>query len=131
MGDSVEVIKSSQGLSRRGTADDQLLSGDVVWKRLVTMATQVDLSPRARVPPPEPRVRVKVRERASRRALTQAVDTAEAEARAHQVAAPLVECYTQHVGLSMVQYARLGPGRRIHILDTALITISATWCQFV
>jgi hypothetical protein len=123
LGYSVEVIEPAQGLSLRGTADDQLFSGDVVRKLLVKMETQVDLSQRARVPPPEPSVRVKVRERASRRAVKQAVETAEAEARAHKVAEQLVDWYNQHVGLSMVQYARLGTGRRIHILDTTHIEV--------
>src|SRR5712691_9681429 len=102
LGYSVEVIEPAQGLSLRGTADDQLFSGDVVRKLLVKMETQVDLSQRARVPPPEPSVRVKVRERASRRAVKQAVETAEAEARAHKVAEPLVDWYNQHVELQSV-----------------------------
>lgn len=123
LGYSVEVIKPSQGLSLRGTADDQLFSGDVVRKLLVKMETLADLSQHARVPPPEPSVRVKVRERASRRAVKKAVDTAEAEARAHQVAAQLMDWYNQHVGLSLVQYARLGKGRRIHILDTTHLEV--------
>ena len=123
LGYSVEVIEPSQGLSLRGTADDQLFSGDVVRKLLVKMETQADLSQLAPVPPPEPRVRVKVRERASRRAGKQAVDTAEAEARAHKVAEQLVDWYNQHVGLSMVPYARLGKGRRMHILDTTHIEV--------
>ena len=73
--------------------------------------------------PPEASVRVKVRGGASRRAVKQAVDTAEAEARAHKVAEQLVDWYNQHVGLSMVQYACLGKGRRIHILDTTHIEV--------
>jgi Transposase DDE domain len=123
LGYSVEVIEPAHGLSLRGTADDQLFSGDVVRKLLVKMETQADLSQPARLPPPEASVRVKVRERASRRAVKQAVDTAEAEARAHKVAEQLVDWYNQHVGLSMVQYARLGKGRRIHILDTTHIEV--------
>jgi hypothetical protein len=43
-------------------------------------------------------VAVKVRERASRRAVKQAVDAAEAEARTQQVAAQLVGWYNQQVG---------------------------------
>jgi hypothetical protein len=87
------------------------------------METQADLSQPARLPPPEPSVSVKVRERASRRAVKQAVDKAEAEARAHKVAEQLVDWYNQHVGLSLVQYARLGKGRRMHILDTTHIEV--------
>ena len=66
---------------------------------------------------------VKGRERASRRAVKQAVDEAEAEARAQQVAAQLVSWYNQQVGVSLLQYARLGRGRRIHILDTTHVEV--------
>jgi hypothetical protein len=108
LGYSVEVIEPAQGLSLRGTSDDKLFSGDVVRKLLVQMEQQADLHQAARLlPPQEPSVAVKVRERASRRAVKQAVDAAEAEARARQVAAPLVDWYNQHGGVSMVQYARL------------------------
>src|SRR5262245_58660233 len=123
LGYSVEVIAPAHGLSLRGTSDDQLFSGDVVRKLLVKLETPADLSQPVRLPPPEPRVSVKVRERASRRAGKQTVETAEAEARAHKVAEQLVDWYNQHVGLSMVQYARLGKGRRLHILDTTHIEV--------
>jgi DDE family transposase len=123
LGYSVEVIAPAHGLSLRGTADDQLFSGDVVRKLLVKLEAQADLSQPARLPPPAPNVRVKVRARASRRAVKQAVDGAEAEARAYKVADALMDWYNQHVGLSMVQYARLGKGRRIHILDTTHIEV--------
>jgi len=69
-------------------------------------------------------VAVKVRERASRRAVKHAVDEAEAEARAHKVAEQLVDWYNQQVGVSMLQYARLGKGRRIHILDTTRVEVA-------
>src|SRR5207253_7874192 len=112
LGYSVEVIEPSQGLSLRGTADDQLFSGDVVRKLLVKMEQQAALSQPTRRPPQEPSVAVKVRERASRRAVKQAVDAVEAAARAHKVAEQLVDWYNQHVGVSMLHYARLGKGRR-------------------
>jgi hypothetical protein len=67
---------------------------------------------------------VKVRERASRRAVKQAVDAAEAEARAHQVAEQLGGWYNQQVGVSMLHYARLGKGRRLHILDTTRVEVA-------
>ena len=88
LGYSVEVIDPAHGLSLRGTADDKLLSGDVVRKLLVQMEQQADVRQLTPLPPPEPSVAVKVRERASRRAVKQAVAEAEAEARAQQVAAP-------------------------------------------
>src|SRR5215217_5961012 len=124
LGYSVEVIAPTQGLSLRGTSDDKLFSGDVVRKLLVQMEQQADLSQARLLPPQEPSVAVKVRERASRRAVKQAVDAAEAEARAQLVAAQLITWYNQHVGISMVQYARLGRGRRIHILDTTHVEVA-------
>jgi hypothetical protein len=124
LGYSVEVVEPERGLSVRGTTDDKLFSGDVVRKLLVQMEQQVDLSQAVRPPPQERSVAVKVRERASRRAVKQAVDAAEAEARAHKVAEQLVGWYNQQVGVSMLQYARLGKGRRIHILDTTRVEVA-------
>src|SRR5437763_7828820 len=80
LGYSVEVLEPARGLSWRGTSDDKLISGDVLRKLLVQMEQQVDLSQPARLlPPQEPKVAVKVRERASRRAVKQVVDEADAE----------------------------------------------------
>jgi hypothetical protein len=118
LGYSVEVMDPEHGVSGRGTSDDTLFRGDVVRNLLVQMEQPADLSQPARRPPPEPSVAVKVRERAARRAVKHAVDEAEAEARAHQVAEPLADWYNQHGGGAMLQYARLGRGRRRHILDT-------------
>jgi hypothetical protein len=124
LGYSVEVIEPAQGLSLRGTSDDKLFSGDVVRKLLVKMEAQADLSHPGLSLLKEPSVAVKVRERASRRAAKQTVDTAEAEVRAQQVAAQLVGWDNQQVGVSMLQYARLGKGRRIHILDTTHVEVA-------
>src|SRR5262252_4973427 len=123
LGYSVEVLAPDHGMSGRGTSDDKLFSGDVVRKLLVQMEQQADLSQPVLIPPPGRRVGVKVRKRASRRAVKQAVDEADAAARALQVAAQLVGWYNQHVGGSLLQYARLGRGRRIHILDTTHIEV--------
>jgi hypothetical protein len=123
LGSSVEVIEPAPGLSWRGTSDDTRFRGDVVRKRLVQMAEQVDLSQPAPRLPKEPSVAVKGRERASRRAVKQAADTAVAEARAQQVAAHLVGWDNQHVGVSLLQHARLGRGRRLHILDTTHVEV--------
>src|SRR5262249_25497427 len=71
-----------------------------------------------RVPPCAPNQSVKVRHRASRRTVKGAVDAAEAEARAQRVAAKLMAWYNDKVGPSLLAYARVGPGRRIHIVDT-------------
>ena len=119
----MEVIAPEHGLSVRGTADEKLFSGDVVRKLLVQMEQQADLSQPVLLPPPELRVAVKVRKRASRRAVKQVVDETDAEARALQVAAQLVGWYNQHVGGSLLPYARLGRGRRMHILDTTHIAV--------
>jgi hypothetical protein len=124
LGYSVEVVEPERGLSVRGTSDDKLFSGDVVRKLLVQMDQQADLSQPTRRPPQEPSVAVKVRERAARRAVKPPVDAAEAEARAYQVAAQLVGWYNQQVGVSMLPYARLGRGRRIHILDTTHVEVA-------
>ena len=67
---------------------------------------------------------MKVRERASRRAVKQIVDEVEAETRALKVAEQLLAWYNQHVGGSMLKYARLGKGRRIHILDTTHVEVA-------
>jgi hypothetical protein len=124
LGYSVEVVAPERGLSVRGTSDDKLFSGDVVRKLLVQMEQQADLSQPAQRLPQEPSVAVKVRERASRRTVKQVIDEAEAEARAYQVAEQLMGWYNQHVGVSMLQYARLGRGRRIHILDTTPVEVA-------
>jgi Transposase DDE domain len=123
LGYSVEVREPAHGLSLRGTSDDKLFRGDVVRKLLVQMEQQADVCQPTPPPPAEPSVAVKVRERASRRAVKHAVNEAEAAARAQQVAAQLVGWYNQHVGVSMLQYARLGRGRRIHILETTQVEV--------
>ncbi len=124
LGYSVEVIAPDRGLSVRGTSDDKLFSGDVMRKLLVKMEQQGDLSQSVLRPPQEPSVAVKVRDRASRRAVKQTVDEVEAAARAQKVAEQLVDWSNQHVGVSMLQYARLGKGRRIHILDTTHVEVA-------
>jgi hypothetical protein len=103
LGSSVEVIDPAHGLSGRGTSDEKFFSGDVVRKLVVQMEQQADLSQPVLLPRPELRVAVKVRQRASRRAVKQAVDEADAAARALQVAAHLVGWYNLHVGGSLLQ----------------------------
>jgi len=123
LGYSVEVVEPARGLSLRGTADDKLFSGDVVRKLLVKMEQQVDVSQPVLRPPQEPSATVKVRERASRRAVKHVVDEAEAAMRAQKVAEQLVGWYNQQVEVSMLQYGRLGRGRRIHILDKTPVEV--------
>jgi hypothetical protein len=123
LGYSVEVLDPEQGLSRRGTSDDKLVSGDVLRKLLVKLENHVDPKAPLRLPPYEPSVSVKVRQRASRRAVKGDVDVAEAEARAQRVAATLMEWYNDTGGPSLLAYARVGKGRRIHIVDTTHVEV--------
>lgn len=123
LGYSVEVLEPAQGLSLRGTSDDKLISGDVLRKLLVKLENHVDPSAPLRLPPSEPSLGVKVRKRASRRAVKGAVDVAEAERRAQQVAAQLVAWYNAKVGPSLLDYAGVGTGRRIHIVDTTHVAV--------
>jgi hypothetical protein len=123
LGYSVEVLEPAQGLSLRGTSDDKLISGDVLRKLLVKLENQVDPNEPLRLPPYEPSLAVKVRKRASRRAVKGAVDVAEAEMRAQQVAAKLVAWYNAKVGPSLLDYAWVGTGRRIHIVDTTHVEV--------
>ncbi|MCA1600611.1 MAG: transposase [Acidobacteria bacterium] len=131
LGYAVEVMEEGCGLSSRGTADDSLLSGDSIRKLLVKMEAQVEVPPsavttvtHAELPAP-----VKVRERASRRSVKQVVDESEAEARAQAVATQLVEWYNQ-AGMEMLEYARLGRGRRLHILDTTQIEVALSTATY-
>jgi Transposase DDE domain len=123
LGYSVEVLAPAQGLSLRGTSDDKLLSGDVLRKLLIKLENQVDLNAPLRLPPQEPSLSVKVRPRASRRAVKGTFDEAEAEARAQRVAAQLVGWYNDRVGPSLLAYACVGTGRRIHIVDTTHVEV--------
>lgn len=123
LGHSLKVVEPDQGLSRRGTSDDKLISGDVLRKLLVKMEQQVDPKSPLELPPVKPSAGGKVRKRASRRAVKGRVDESEAQARGQRVAAKLLDWYNEEVGPSMVGYARLGPGRRLHILDTTGVQV--------
>ena len=123
LGYSVEVLEPEQGVSLRGTSDDKLISGDVLRKLLVKLENHVDPKAPLRLPPSEPSVSVKVRKRASRRAVKASFDATAAEARAQRVAAKLVDWYNDHVGPSLLEYARVGTGRRIHIVDTTHVEV--------
>jgi hypothetical protein len=95
-----------------------LISGDGLRKLLVKLEKHADLTTPLRLPPCEPSQVVKVRQRESRRAVKGAVEVAEAEARAQRVAAQLMAWYNDKVGPAWLAYARMGKGRRIHIVDT-------------
>ena len=97
------MLELEQGLSLRGTSDDQLISGDVLRKLLVKLENQVNLDEPVRLPPVEPSQPVKVRQRASRRAAKEVVNGGEAEARAQRGSHQLSAWDNDHVGPSLVQ----------------------------
>lgn len=126
LGYSVEVVQAGNGLSARGTSDDSVHSGDVLRKLLVKMESRVEAEAHVETTAASASVTqpLKVRERRSRRAVKQELDEQEAARRGQAVAAQLIEWYNQHVGMSMLAYARLGDGRRLHILDTTPIEVA-------
>jgi len=128
LGYSVAVLEADAGISRRGTSDDQALSGDVLRKLLAQLEAGVDEPEVARqraileeLEATAPAI--EVRERASRRAVKQRLNEPEAEARSRAVASQLVKWYNESVGWPILEYARLGKGRRIHLLDTTRIEV--------
>jgi hypothetical protein len=123
LGYSVEVLEPAPGVSLRGTSDDKLISGDVLRQLLVKRENHVDPKAPLRLPPAEPSVLVKERKRAARRAVKASFDAAAAEVRAQRVAAKLVAWYNDHVGPSLLACARVGTGRRIHIVDTTHVEV--------
>ena len=123
LGSRGEGLDPAQGFSGRGTSDDKLLSGEVRRKLLVKLANPVDLNAPLRLPSSEPSLSVKVRPRASRRAVKGAGAAAAAEARAQRVATTLVDWENDHVGPSLVEYACVGPGRRLPMVDTTHVEV--------
>src|SRR5438093_906999 len=123
LGSSVEVLAPAQGLSWRGTSDDKRISGDGLRKLLVKLEHHVDLDEPLRLPPSEPSMAVKRRQRASRRAVQGAFAAAAAAARAQRVACQLMAWYNDTVGLSLLDSARMGKGRRIPIVDTTHVEV--------
>jgi len=123
LGYSVEVLEPAQGLSLRGTSDDKLISGEVLRKLVVKLENQVDPNAPLCLPPYEPNLAVKVRKRAARRAVKGAVAMAEAERRAQPVAAKLAAWDNAKVGPSLLDYACVGTGRRIHMVATTHVEV--------
>lgn len=126
LGFSPTVLDVGEGISLKGTQDDALLSGDVLRKLLVKMEKAVEMTAEAvaRFRVLEPSEPVKTRARRSRRSAKKPVNEAAVEARGWAVGQALVAWYTECVGLSLVAYARLGSGRRLHILDTTKIEVA-------
>ncbi len=123
LGYSAQVLEAEAGLSRRGTSDDKLISGDVLRKLLAQMELEVDPESPLELPAAKASEGAKVRKRQSRRAVKGGMDRVEAEARGQRVAAKLLKWYNEDVAASMVAYAALGAGRRIHILDTTGVQV--------
>ena len=128
LGYSVEVTNAGQGISRKGTQEDTLISPDV-WRKLLVKMEQ-GISPETPLEPaaqalydalegksavPDPAARP------SRRAAKQTVDEADARRRGLGAAQRILDWYNQTVGPSLVAYAQLGEGRRIHLLDVTKV----------
>lgn len=127
LGYSVEVLEESAGISAKGTADDKLFSGDVIRKLLVKLEEKSSPSP---VPPvgivePTAAVPIKqVRKRSSRREVKAEVDQEKAERQARAAAAEMIKWYNTTVADALIEQARLGDGRRIHIVDATWIEVA-------
>jgi hypothetical protein len=123
LGYSVEVIEAGKGISRRGTGDEQVISGDVLRQLLVQMEQHITRSTDALAGEVVDTRVGRVRERGSRRAVKGQVDGREAQARGRGVGEQLTEWYTQCVGASLLAYAQVGAGRRLHIVDCTKVEV--------
>jgi hypothetical protein len=121
LGYSVEVTQEGKGISRRGTSEGQIISGDVLRKILVKMENEVEVTLQMKaIERGDTRVG-RVRERGSRRAVKKELDEQEAQARGRAAANKIIDWYRESVGRSMLEYAELGDKRRLHILDCTRI----------
>lgn len=124
LGYSLEVLEEGEGLSGRGTAEDQLYSEDVLRKLLGKAEKQVEVTKEDQAAAVQGGAKVRVDKRASRRAVkAPELDEAEAAARSHAVARGLLDWYNQTVGPGLLDYAQSGDERRIHILDATKIVV--------
>lgn len=125
MGYSVEILDEGDGLSRYGSAEDQLYSGDVLRKLLGKLEKQSKVTAEDRASAIQGGSAVKVRERISRRAVKDSdLDEAKAAARSAAVARQLLRWYNTKVGPGLLEYAQTGERRRIHILDATKIEVA-------
>jgi len=125
MGYSVEVLDEGDGLSRYGTAEDQLYSGDVLRKLLGKLEKQARVTYEDRAAAIQGGTAVKVRERISRRAAKDSgLDEVKAAERSSAVTRQLFRWYNTKVGPGLLAYAQTGEGRRIHILDATKIEVA-------
>jgi hypothetical protein len=124
LGYSLEVLEEGDGLSGRGTGEDQLYSEDVLRKLLSKAEKQIEVTKDDQAAAVPGGAEVKVRKRASRRAVKEPeLDEAAAAARSAAVARGLLSWYNQTVGPGLLEYSQSGDGRRIHILDTTKIVV--------
>ncbi len=124
LGYSVVVTEAGQGMSRRGTGDEQVVSGDVLRKLLVQMEMRVRVTPAelAAEDVVDTR-RGRVQKRDSRRGAQGLVNLGDAQVRGRHVAQELLTWYRDHVGLSLLAYGQLGAGRRMHIVDCTKVDV--------
>lgn len=124
LGYSLEVLEEGDGLSGRGTGEDQLYSEDVLRKLLGKAEKQGQVTKEDQAAAVAGGAAVKVQDRASRRAVKEpGLDEADAAARSHAVAGQLLGWYNRTVGPGLLEYAQSGAGRRIHILDATKIVV--------
>jgi hypothetical protein len=124
LGSSVAVTQAGAGISRRGTGDAQVVSGDVLRKLLVQMERQVEVTKADLDNADVVDTRVgRVRQRGSRRTAKGQVDARDAQGRGCRVAQALLTWYSDCVGPSLLAYAQLGDGRRLHIVDCTTVEV--------
>ncbi len=124
LGYSVAVTEAGKGMSRRGTGDAQVVSGDVLRKLLVQMERRVPVSQAALEAEDVVDTRAgRIRQRGSRRSAKGQVDVRDAQVRGRRVAEQLLTWYTACVGKSLLAYAKLGDGRRLHIVDCTKVEV--------
>ena len=131
LGYSVEVTQAGQGLSRKGTSEDTLISPDV-WRKLLVKMEQ-GITPETPLTPPAQALADALEKksavpdpaaRPSRRAAKEEVDEADARRRGLGAAQQMLDWYNRSVGPSLLEYAQLGPGRRIHLLDVTKVEVA-------
>ena len=124
LGYSVAVTHAGEGISRRGTGDAQVVSGAVLRKLLVQMEKQVEVTQADLDKEDVVDTRVgRVRQRGSRRAAKGQVDARDAQARGGRVAREMLKWDSDCVGPSLLAYAQLGEGRRLHIVDCTKVEV--------
>jgi hypothetical protein len=120
----VAVTQAGEGISRRGTGDAQVVSGDVLRKLLVQMEKPVEVTQAELDNEDIVDTRVgRVRQRGSRRAAKGQVDVRDAQVRGCRVAREILTWDNDCVGPSLVAYAQLGDGRRLHIVDCTKVEV--------